>query len=134
VKMMTVVLLAGALTLIGCNNMQKDGDRAPPPPTLQHTQVARAPAPAPRPMATVSPMPAASVSPVPAATVSPVPAAPVPTDVVAGGKVYVLKKGDTLARIAREQLGGLSNMHDLINANPGIDPNTVYPGQEINLP
>ena len=115
VKMMTVVLLVGALTLIGCNNMRKGDDKAPPPPTLEHPRLARAPAPAPIPVATASP-------------------APVPKDVVAGGKVYFLKKGDTLSKIAREQLGGLNRLRDLINANPGIDPNKVHPGEKINLP
>ncbi len=114
-KTIIVVLLVGTLTLIGCNNMKKDDDKAPPPPTMERPRLARAPAPVPIPLATVSP-------------------APVPTDVVAGGKVYLLKKGDTLSNIAREQLGGISHLRDLINANPDIDPNTIHPGQKINLP
>ena len=110
--MITVVLLVGALTLIGCttNKLKKGDAMAPPPPTLE-------PAPAPIPRTTVLPAPA-----------------PVPTDVVAGGKVYVLKEGDTFSKIAREQFGGLNRLRDLINANPGIDPNKIHPGQKINLP
>jgi nucleoid-associated protein YgaU len=120
--MMTVFMLVGAVTLIGCNNnMKKGDDKAPPPPTLAHPRLA----PAPIPMATVSPTPEPALAPAPV---------PVPTDVVAGGKGYILKKGDTLSKIAREQFGGLNHLRDLINANPGIDPNKIHPGQKINLP
>jgi nucleoid-associated protein YgaU len=129
--MITVVLLVGALTLTSCTTPKlKQGDAmAPPPPTLAPAPVAVAPAPAPLPRTTISPAPA----PIPRATVSPVPA-PVPTDVVARGQVYVLKEGDTFSNIAREQFGGLHRLRDLINANPGIDPNKIHPGQKINLP
>lgn len=112
---MAAVLLVGALTLIGCNNNMKKDDKAPPPPTLERPRLVPAPAPAAIPISTVSP-------------------APVLTDVVAGGKVYVLKQGDTFSKIAREQLGGLNHLRDLINANPGIDPDKIHLGQKINLP
>jgi len=58
----------------------------------------------------------------------------VQTDVVASGKVYILKKGDTLSKIARERFGDIRYLRNLIDANPGIDHSNVHPGQKINLP
>lgn len=45
---------------------------------------------------------------------------------------YVVKKGDTMWRIARTYGVALA---DLIRANPHIeDPNKIYPGQRLNIP
>ncbi len=48
-----------------------------------------------------------------------------------GGKTYTIQKGDTLWAIAKKL--GIS-LQDLIKANPGINPDILYPGQVINLP
>jgi nucleoid-associated protein YgaU len=129
---MTVVLLIGALTLISCsNNIKKEADKAPLPPTLESPR----PAPAPIPVATVSPMPKPEPVPAPRSAPEPEPEpAPAPEARDAGGRVYVLKQGDTFSKIAREQFGDIRYLRDLINANPGIDPNRIHPGQKINLP
>ena len=164
---MIVVLLVGALALMGCNNnMKKEEDKAPLPPTLGYPRVA----PAPTPTATSEPAPGASARvaareptrvprrvpmqvparvpmqvpareplQVPPRVPAPVPArvpvqVPVQTDAVASGKTYILKRGDTLSKIARERYGDIRYLRNLINANPGIDHSNVHPGQKINLP
>jgi LysM repeat protein len=50
---------------------------------------------------------------------------------VAGPDEYVIKGGDTGARIARAQ--GLS-LADLMSVNPGVNWNALHPGQKIKLP
>lgn len=52
----------------------------------------------------------------------------------AGAKKYTVKKGDTLIKIAREQLGDEHKLKSLKDANPGIDPDKLTEGQQINLP
>ncbi len=54
----------------------------------------------------------------------------------AAGGVYVVKKGDYLVKIAREQLGDPLKwrvIYDL-NSKKIKDPNLIYPGQEFRLP
>lgn len=48
-----------------------------------------------------------------------------------GTKTYTIKKGDTLWAIAKKT--GIP-LQDLIKANPGINPDILYPGQVITLP
>lgn len=48
-----------------------------------------------------------------------------------GKKIYVIKKGDTLWSIAQKH-GTTTNK--LIELNPGIDPNLIYPGHVLYLP
>lgn len=50
--------------------------------------------------------------------------------------VYVVKKGDTLSKIAKDHYGKSSKYHDIFNANKDIlkDPDHIYPGQELKLP
>ena len=50
---------------------------------------------------------------------------------VAGPGEYVIKSGDSLAKIARSQ--GVS-LADLQSVNPGVDPTKLKPGQKIKLP
>lgn len=50
---------------------------------------------------------------------------------VAGPGEYVIKGGDSLAKIARAQ--GVS-LADLQSVNPGVDPNKLKIGQKIKLP
>ncbi len=47
-----------------------------------------------------------------------------------GGEI-IIKQGDTLSKLAREQ--GI-NLNDLLRANPGINPNKLQIGQKIKLP
>jgi LysM repeat protein len=46
-------------------------------------------------------------------------------------KIYVVKNGDTLWSIA-QKFGLL--LDELINMNPGLSPDLIYPGQVIYLP
>lgn len=114
-KWMTVAVLVGTLALVGCNKKPKEdvAKAAPPPPPLE-----AAPAPAPAPSTVV---------------VAPAPA-PAPAEAMATGKVYIVKAGDTLSKIAREQLGGINHLGALKAANPGINFDRLKVGQKINLP
>jgi len=48
------------------------------------------------------------------------------------GSTYIVRRGDTLTKIARDH--GVS-LRDLLRANPHIqDPNRILPGQEIRIP
>ena len=51
--------------------------------------------------------------------------------VVAGPGEYVIKPGDSFAKIARAQ--GVS-LGDLQTVNPGVNPSKLQPGQKIKLP
>lgn len=49
-----------------------------------------------------------------------------------GGQIYVVKKGDTLFKIARSFN---ITLQAILKANPQItDPNLIFPGQEICIP
>ncbi len=85
---------------------------APLPPVTRPTPLV---GPDPRPMTDVTP-------------ITPAPAAP-----VAGG-TYVIKKGDTFIKIAREVYGDPSRMKDIAAANSGVDPRKLKIGQTIILP
>jgi LysM repeat protein len=55
-----------------------------------------------------------------------------PASATSGGGTYVVKSGDTLARIARSQ--GLGSWRSLYDANPSIkNPNLIFPGQRLNI-
>jgi hypothetical protein len=47
---------------------------------------------------------------------------------------YVIKPGDTLGGIAARELGAQSAWTRVQDANPGLKPNALVPGQTINLP
>ncbi|HEY84623.1 MAG TPA: LysM peptidoglycan-binding domain-containing protein [Chloroflexi bacterium] len=49
----------------------------------------------------------------------------------AGGQVYVVQSGDTLASIAR-RFGATTNA--LMSANNLANPNLIYVGQRLNVP
>lgn len=50
--------------------------------------------------------------------------------------IYVVKKGDTLSKIAKDHYGKSSKYHAIFNANRDIleDPDHIFPGQELKLP
>ena len=54
-----------------------------------------------------------------------------PTEAPAERRVYTVRRGDTLSKIAREEGVGLGA---ILRANPGLDPDVIQVGQEIVLP
>lgn len=48
-----------------------------------------------------------------------------------GGTVYTIQPGDTLYRLSK---GFGTTVNDILQANPGIDPNNLQVGQRINIP
>lgn len=51
-------------------------------------------------------------------------------------KIYVVKPGDTLRKIAREFYGDGTKWEDIYIANKAVikDPNFLYPGLELRIP
>jgi nucleoid-associated protein YgaU len=51
-------------------------------------------------------------------------------------KVYTVKPGDTLSKIAKEHLGDANDYMKIFNANKGIltDPDKIKPGQVLTIP
>ena len=49
-------------------------------------------------------------------------------------ETYVIEKGDTLGHISQKMYGTIGRTKDLINANPGINPNRMQIGDVINVP
>ena len=54
----------------------------------------------------------------------------------AKARVYVVKSGDSLSKIAKERLGDGSRWPEIFEANKDKikDPNLIYPGQELQIP
>jgi nucleoid-associated protein YgaU len=52
------------------------------------------------------------------------------------GKTYTVKAGDTLSKIAKEQLGEANAYHEIFNANRDqlTDPDEIKPGQVLKIP
>lgn len=50
------------------------------------------------------------------------------------GTTYVVKSGDSPARIAKRQLGSESRVNEILALNPGINPKNLKVGQELILP
>jgi LysM repeat protein len=71
-------------------------------------------------------LPSATIAPLPGATATVAPPAGVPCP-----NPYTVQQGDWLYKIARNC--GVA-VQDLINANPGINPNALKPGQLLNMP
>jgi len=55
---------------------------------------------------------------------------------VVGERTYTIEKGDTLSKIAKEQLGHASAWKQIFEANRDVldDPDRIFPGQVIKLP
>lgn len=47
---------------------------------------------------------------------------------------YVVQRGDSLARIARKQLGAESRWQEIANLNPTVDPKSLNVGQKLVMP
>jgi nucleoid-associated protein YgaU len=58
------------------------------------------------------------------------------TTVQAASKTYTVKAGDTLSKIAKEQLGDANAYHDIFEANRDqlTDPDKIKPGQVLKIP
>lgn len=50
------------------------------------------------------------------------------------GRVYVVKSGDTLSKIAQRELGKWSRWPEIARLNNLRDPNKIRPGQRLRLP
>ncbi len=59
-----------------------------------------------------------------------------PDPSLAGAKTYTIRKGDTLGKIAREQMGSgtSSAVNNLIKANPGLNANNLKIGEILVIP
>lgn len=53
---------------------------------------------------------------------------------VDGQKTYTIRKGDTLGKIAREQLGKSNHIDLILKANPGLDHRNLKVGEVIVIP
>jgi nucleoid-associated protein YgaU len=51
-------------------------------------------------------------------------------------KMYTVKSGDTLSKIAKETLGDANKYHTLFQANTPMlkNPDSIYPGQVLRIP
>ena len=58
------------------------------------------------------------------------------TEQIVGATTYTIEKGDTLSKIAKEQLGHASAWKQIFEANRDVidDPDRIFPGQVIKLP
>ncbi|MEO6518689.1 MAG: LysM peptidoglycan-binding domain-containing protein [Pseudoxanthomonas sp.] len=58
------------------------------------------------------------------------------TEQIVGQRSYTIEKGDTLSKIAKEQLGRASAWKQIFEANRDVldDPDRIFPGQVIKLP
>lgn len=58
------------------------------------------------------------------------------TEEIVGTTTYTIEKGDTLSKIAKEQLGHASAWKQIFEANRDVidDPDRIFPGQVIKLP
>ncbi len=52
------------------------------------------------------------------------------------GRTYTVKAGDTLSKIAKEQLGDMKAYQEIFNANRDqlTDPDEIKPGQVLKIP
>lgn len=58
------------------------------------------------------------------------------TEEIVGERTYTIESGDTLSKIAKEQLGRASAWRDIFEANRDVidNPDRIFPGQVIKLP
>lgn len=120
-----VAIVAFSMASGGCGMFRKKDQnvQAPPPPD------ASAYGPQPQPFEPVQVQPSGP---------QPMPMDPyatsAPSGGFAGGNTYTVQKGDTIFGISRKVYGSNARARDIINANPGINPDRITVGQTINLP
>jgi nucleoid-associated protein YgaU len=68
-------------------------------------------------------------------TASP-PAVPTGTTGTSSGATYVVVKGDSLSKIAKQEYGDAAKWRRIYEANKDIikDPDLIYPGQTLKIP
>ena len=51
-------------------------------------------------------------------------------------KTYVVKSGDSLSKIAKQEYGNANEWNRIFEANKDIlkDPNKIFPGQTLKIP
>ena len=51
-------------------------------------------------------------------------------------KIYEVKSGDSLSKIAKNEYGHANDWNRIFEANKDIlkDPNKIYPGQKLKIP
>ena len=51
-------------------------------------------------------------------------------------KIYVVKSGDSLSKIAKAEYGNANDWNRIFEANKDIlkDPNKIFPGQKLKIP
>ena len=79
--------------------------------------------------------PKAGAKPKPAvASKAPASAQPASAPKPKAGRVYTVKSGDTLARIAERECGNAKLVGQIKALNPGLDPDKIKVGAKLNLP
>jgi nucleoid-associated protein YgaU len=110
-------------------------DRSPASAPLARPEPA-APAPVPAPATDTSPDPTPASAPTSTPTPAPAPASsgspPKPSEVLVTR--YSVRPGDTLSDIAAAHYGHARHWRAIVEANPGLDPAKLQPGQPILLP
>jgi nucleoid-associated protein YgaU len=68
--------------------------------------------------------------------VAPPPPGAAPSSMGAANKTYTVKSGDTLSKIAKEQMGNANAYMEIFNANKDqlSDPDKIKPGQVLKIP
>ncbi len=84
--------------------------------------------------AAASELPVAQQQPTPAGLMVESPAAQPDLAPKTNGTIYVVKSGDSPARIAKRQLGSESRVNEILALNPGLNPKNLKVGQELLLP
>jgi nucleoid-associated protein YgaU len=139
--------VAAALVCAGCN--KQEPLKAEPAPQMKPAATMTSMKPLPPPDGDMGPGPMAISRPTP--LVGPEPTRPTkaetsvtpapggttaggPSPTAAPGGVYVVKKGDTLWKIATAVYGDGKRNKDIIAANPGLDPAKLKVGQKLVMP
>jgi nucleoid-associated protein YgaU len=53
-----------------------------------------------------------------------------------GYRLHIVRRGDTLSKIARDNYGNPNRFHDIVRANPLVisNPDLIFPGQQLRIP
>ncbi len=130
--MLMLTGLAAALALGGCQNKQDDELTRVPPPAYDETA---APEPIPAPGSYDAQNNGGDTGTGSADQMNQQAPAPQPMNNAAPqAGTYTIRKGDTLWSIAQQVYGDGQRWQDIVNANPGLDPNKLRVGQKIVLP